>query len=351
MSAVPPEPLSPERRPDIPDDESDGTDQSDGTDRSASTGEPVRPAPELEPPVDGARLEVSGTQVAASVLASVSAAVVASYFSLAGTIVGAAVMSLVATVGSAAYGLGIRRTKSRLYQLQALRLVQASTLRRAGDQAGPTATGTSARTATGGPAGDTTRPMATGGTPTDTVAAGSRTDATRALGAEVASPRVPSAGTEGWRGWLAERRWGVAAGVALVFVISLLSVTLIELIGDRALSRASSGSARTSVGALLTGDDGGDQDGDDGGDTDEGDRDAPSVTAPSETTTTSAPDDDRTASTTTTAPDDGTGEQAPTTSTSTTSTTSTSAPPATTTTTVPVPAPAVPTTAPTAPAG
>ena len=57
------------------------------------------------------RLGVTGSQVAGSVLASVSAAVVASYFGVTGTIVGAARVSIVATVGSAAYGLGLRRTR------------------------------------------------------------------------------------------------------------------------------------------------------------------------------------------------------------------------------------------------
>ena len=67
-------------------------------------------------------------------LASTSAAVVASFFGVAGTIVGAALVSIVATVGTAAYSLGIRRTRSRLQQVQALRLGRAGS---AGAGTGP----------------------------------------------------------------------------------------------------------------------------------------------------------------------------------------------------------------------
>ena len=51
-------------------------------------------------------------------------------------------MSVVATVGSAAYGLGIRRTKQRLQKLQALKQVQAMRITRPlprRDGAGPSA--------------------------------------------------------------------------------------------------------------------------------------------------------------------------------------------------------------------
>jgi hypothetical protein len=83
-----------------------------------STRSPDRPDAPSEgdaPRRDGhGRIGVSGSQVAASVLASTSAAVVASVFGVAGTVIGAAVVSVVATVGTAAYGLGIRRTRARL---------------------------------------------------------------------------------------------------------------------------------------------------------------------------------------------------------------------------------------------
>lgn len=89
------------------------------------------------------RLGVSGTQVASSVLASVSAAVVTSLFGLAGTIVGAAVVGLVVSLGNAAYNVCIRRTTARMQQLQSL-LVEVMT----DADAAPTAGGADSRAAT-----------------------------------------------------------------------------------------------------------------------------------------------------------------------------------------------------------
>jgi hypothetical protein len=56
------------------------------------------------------KLELSSTQVAGSALAAVSAAFFASWLGTAGTLIGAAVGSIVATVGSATYTWWLRRT-------------------------------------------------------------------------------------------------------------------------------------------------------------------------------------------------------------------------------------------------
>jgi hypothetical protein len=63
------------------------------------------------------RLSLSVAQVAASCLAAISAAVLCSFFGVAGTVIGTAATSIVATVGSAIYGYSLRRTKSRLRRL------------------------------------------------------------------------------------------------------------------------------------------------------------------------------------------------------------------------------------------
>ncbi|HEX6238604.1 MAG TPA: hypothetical protein VFZ68_15490, partial [Acidimicrobiales bacterium] len=57
------------------------------------------------------RLELSGTQVLASGLASLTAAVVASVFGVAGTVIGAAMVGVVWTLGSAVYRYWIGRTQ------------------------------------------------------------------------------------------------------------------------------------------------------------------------------------------------------------------------------------------------
>jgi hypothetical protein len=63
------------------------------------------------------RFHISTSQVLASSLAAVSAAVVCSYFGVAGTVIGTAITSLVATTGSALYAYSLRRTRTRLRQL------------------------------------------------------------------------------------------------------------------------------------------------------------------------------------------------------------------------------------------
>jgi hypothetical protein len=60
------------------------------------------------------RLELSATQVIASVLAAVVATVAASYLGVAGTVVGAAVASAVTVIGNALLGHGLRRTRERV---------------------------------------------------------------------------------------------------------------------------------------------------------------------------------------------------------------------------------------------
>jgi hypothetical protein len=63
------------------------------------------------------RFQLSGAQVAASCLAAITAAVLCSFFGVAGTVIGTAATSIVATVGSAIYGYSLRRTRARLQRL------------------------------------------------------------------------------------------------------------------------------------------------------------------------------------------------------------------------------------------
>lgn len=62
------------------------------------------------------KLGLSATQLIASCLAAMSATVVASFFGVAGTVIGAALGSMVAVVGNAVYGYSLRRTRSRVRQ-------------------------------------------------------------------------------------------------------------------------------------------------------------------------------------------------------------------------------------------
>jgi hypothetical protein len=73
--------------------------------------------PDSDPDEPRDRLELSAAQVAASSLAAVSAAVLCSYFGVAGTVIGTAAASIVATVGSSLYSYSLRRTRNRLRRL------------------------------------------------------------------------------------------------------------------------------------------------------------------------------------------------------------------------------------------
>jgi hypothetical protein len=60
------------------------------------------------------RMDISATQVTASVLAAVTGAVAASFLGVAGTVIGAAVMSVASTAVAGIYKHGIARSKERL---------------------------------------------------------------------------------------------------------------------------------------------------------------------------------------------------------------------------------------------
>src|SRR4051812_37449098 len=150
-------------------------------------------------------------QVAASALAAVSAAVIASLFGVAGTMIGAAVASVVSTVGVALYSESLHRTHAGI--------------RRAGRQL--------ARLPMRGAPED--RSVGTGGMP---------------LLPDHLNPRRGPAR----RRWL---RWStVAATVVAVFATAMGVVTVVELIGQQpvaALVGGSSQSGTTTIGSLSTG--------------------------------------------------------------------------------------------------
>jgi uncharacterized membrane protein YgcG len=78
------------------------------TETSTSPGSTPEPVP------DKPRISLTVTQVAAGALAAVSAAVLASFFGVAGTVIGAALVSVVSTVGSALYSASLSRTSEKL---------------------------------------------------------------------------------------------------------------------------------------------------------------------------------------------------------------------------------------------
>lgn len=65
------------------------------------------------------RIQLNMTQVVASALAAVTAAILASFFGVAGTLIGAALVSVLATVGSAVYSHWLQRTREGLRNVSA----------------------------------------------------------------------------------------------------------------------------------------------------------------------------------------------------------------------------------------
>jgi hypothetical protein len=150
------------------------------------------------------RTQLSAVQVAASALAAVSSAVVASFFGMAGTLIGAALASVIATVSTTLYTASLRKTNEGLKRVLISR---------------QTAPGTSAKE------------------PADAGTLPAHLDPRRAR----ANPRG--------------QRWSrVAVYAVAVFVLAMGIVTGIELIGQKPVSALvgnSHSSGTTTLGELT----------------------------------------------------------------------------------------------------
>jgi hypothetical protein len=272
------------------------------------------------------RLEVTGTQVCASALASVSGATVASLFGVAGTVIGAGTMSVVATVGGAVYSFWLRRTHARLQEAPITTRVVDLMSSAVGDRT-------------------TSEVEGAGEVPTevDATAVADATDVETDGTAEAEATQQESDQGEDRRadspwGWVSQRRWGVAAGVAVVFAVSLGFVTLVELVGQRPLSSIAGGESSdgTSIGTLVDGDDSSSSD------------DTPTTTTTDASTDTSDPDavedssepepsgeEDSESTTSTSNSTDGTSSTSTTTEPTTSTSTTVTTPSTTATTTAP----------------
>jgi hypothetical protein len=178
----------------------------------------------------GPRIQLSATQLIASALAAVTATIAASYLGISGTIIGAAIASLVTVTGNAVYSHSIHRTRERVrvvartatQPIRPLAMSEETTSDHLSTSEHPDAgsTGTDARPGTRRPA---TRPDTRPGTH-----------------ASATKPARPST----WR------RAGFA--VVGVFAAVLTILTSVELVSGRPLSnllRGKSGSGTTVFGS------------------------------------------------------------------------------------------------------
>ncbi|MDT4924080.1 MAG: hypothetical protein QOG01_1793 [Pseudonocardiales bacterium] len=79
----------------------------------------TRPEPTQPPTRRGLwpHLELSGTQLAAAALAAVTATIAGSYLGVSGTVIGAALASVLTAVGNAVYGHSLRSTRDRVREV------------------------------------------------------------------------------------------------------------------------------------------------------------------------------------------------------------------------------------------
>ncbi len=241
-------------------------------------------------------LQLSPVQIVASLLATLTGAILASYLGVGGTLVGAAVGSIASTTGTEVYRHYLRRSQERLKAAgDVLRSRQAGpgqharhtaaqpSAARRGDEATETLAGSRAAQRAGRPGvagagtgryngrGPDTSPDATetqiipavaeaGAWPRQAGAAGpaghtAGEHATGELSREAAQDGSDGSGGPWWRN-ISRRQWLMYGGVTLgVFLVGMVVVTIIELSAGKPLDAAVWGkhSTGTSVGNLVGG--------------------------------------------------------------------------------------------------
>ena len=177
------------------------------------------------------RIDINWVQSLAGALAAVTSAVLLSTVGVAGTLIGAALGSVAATVGSAVYSFYIRETKERVAQAQtvaAVRISRANHKVRVASNAA--AAGTPGAREKLDQAGE---------------------DLRKAQGdLDHAKDEVDPAQL-GWKNILAGLPWKrIAVGAAAIFVVAMMVIVGFELVAGRSVSSFTGGSsnnARTSI--------------------------------------------------------------------------------------------------------
>lgn len=185
-----------------------------------------QPSPDSKPKLKD-RLDLSFSQVIAGAMAAVTSAVAASYFGVAGTLLGAAVGSIIATVGTSIYRTSLRKTNEKLrtvIPVQALSQLKVV----------PQPRGTS------GPPPPTPSPIRGAGAPRpadETTLMKPITDTTVQLPASSVNGADVTPLPARWLEALRQLRWQrVALVAALVFVLGTGVVVAAELIGGGSLT-------------------------------------------------------------------------------------------------------------------
>jgi hypothetical protein len=181
--------------------------------------------------------DISAAQVAGSALAAVSAAVVASVLGVGGTVTGAALGSVVASIGGAVYSHSFRRAGSKLVETKVMTVV-TSRHSAGGEGPGPSdvpiiqdppdetsgeTSGAASAQGLAHPSGD---------------AAGGPADETAVTGDPVTASPLPPPGERVPR-WLS---WKAAVALAVVaFLLAIAAIQVVELVIGRPISGGSGG--------------------------------------------------------------------------------------------------------------
>jgi len=219
-------------------------------------------------------LQLSPVQIVASLLATLTGAILASYLGVGGTLTGAAVGSIASTTGTEVYRHYLRRSQERLKAAgEVLRHREATGGQHARHAAGQQTSPVAGRYNGRGPdrSADATETQAlpaaasawqrrVGGGPVTTQSAGERATGELSDGPATVEPgdgAAPGGGGSGpwWRN-LSRRQWLTYGGVALgLFLVAMVIVTIIELSVGKPLDAAVWGkqSTGTSVGNLVGG--------------------------------------------------------------------------------------------------
>ena len=197
------------------------------------------------------KLSISTTQVIASALAAMSVAFMTSWLGTAGTIIGACLGSIIATVGTAAYSWSLRRTSAVVKQTAAQvrqTALLTNTLPRTvaqGPMRNQDETGDETGDATGDATGDETGDEASSALPTD-----HNSVLTPAEQAAVDAEVDPDARTGRWDGFPWKKTL-LATGAVLLLTIG--GITVLEVVTGQSMSSLSGheDSNGTTVGNVL----------------------------------------------------------------------------------------------------
>jgi hypothetical protein len=223
-------------------------------DSRSDSGEPKDRRPDSEKP---RQRRINLVAIIAGTLASISAAVVASYFGVAGTLIGTAVVSIVSSLGAALYAGLLGASAARVQRTNVVQRMSTTVKQ----PRGPTGHGTQVQhdpAVGGGTAPEGRHEVAAEGEAPGGLPVPGRAVAGRAGGGAPGQPPGPRA-PRGPHGPLAadgRRRWLVIAGVAVViFAIAIGALTGIEAALREPLASALGvrhrGDASTSIGVAV----------------------------------------------------------------------------------------------------